>query len=162
MHTIDPGSSLKSKFYLRLATCLASLLLWLLMMMNCFCRMTDQRNALSFISSWVYCRKFPPSQSSDMPGADFKPAWNSSSGFAQQSCVVVIITRQLILYKPFIVLYVTIILRLIFSENSKHNLSSVQHKTLQLVVSNSVFLSYLNARWLFLPCKNVLRDNLSK
>ena len=103
MHTSDFGSSLNSKFYLRAATYLVSLLPFtmILLIMNCFCRMVDQQNSLSFISNRDHRQRFSSSQTSDMPWAEFEPAWNPSSDFVQKTCAVVIITRQLNVLQSF-------------------------------------------------------------
>ena len=64
----------------------------ILMMMNCFCGMVDQRKAFSLISSWDHCQRFLTLRISDMPQAGFEPAQNLSSGFVEWSCAVVVTT----------------------------------------------------------------------
>ena len=54
-------------------------LLWvLMMMMNCFCGMVDQRKVFSLISSWNHCQRSSPLRISDTPQAEFEPAQNLS------------------------------------------------------------------------------------
>ena len=58
-------------------------LLLMMMMMNCFCGMVDQRKAFSLISSQDHCQRSSPSRISDMPQAGFESAQNQSSGFVE-------------------------------------------------------------------------------
>ena len=69
-----------------------SVLVMMMMMMNCFCGVVDRRKAFSLISSWDHCPRSSPSRISDTPRAVFEPAQNLSSGFAEWSCAVVITT----------------------------------------------------------------------
>ena len=62
------------------------------MMMNCFCGMVDQLEALSLISSRGPCQRSSPLRISETPQAGFEPAQNLSSGFIEWSCAVVITT----------------------------------------------------------------------
>ena len=55
----------------------------LLMMMNCFCDIVDQRKAFSLISNQDHCQRLSPSRISDTPPAGFEPAQNLSSGFVE-------------------------------------------------------------------------------
>ena len=64
----------------------------MMIMMNCFCGMVDQRKALSLISSWDHCQRSSPSRIFDMPQAGFESVQNLSSGFVEWSCAVVITT----------------------------------------------------------------------
>ena len=48
------------------------------MIMNCFWGMADRRKAFSLISSRDGCQRFSPSQISDITGAGFQPAQQSS------------------------------------------------------------------------------------
>ena len=54
-----------------------------IIMMNCFCGMVDRRD---------HCQSSSPTGISDTPRAGFEPAQNLSSGFAEWSCAVLIIT----------------------------------------------------------------------
>ena len=69
-----------------------SVLMMMKMMVNCFCRMVDQRKALSLISKWDHCERFSPLQISDTLRVGFEPAQNQGSDFVEWSCVVVLIT----------------------------------------------------------------------
>ena len=60
----------------------------LLMMMNCFCGMVDQRKAFSLISSRNHCQRSSPSRISDKPQAGFQPVQNLSSGLVECSCAL--------------------------------------------------------------------------
>ena len=62
----------------------------MVMMMNFFCGMVDQRKAFSLISSRDHCQRSSPSRISDTPRAGFEPAQNLSSGLVEWSCAVVI------------------------------------------------------------------------
>ena len=64
----------------------------MMMMINCFRGMVDQRKAFSLISSRDHCQRSSPSQISDTPRAGFEPAKNLSLGLVEWSCVVVITT----------------------------------------------------------------------
>ena len=62
-------------------------------MMNRFCEIADQRNAL--IKPYFQpgtCRRLSPSQISDTPQAGLETAENLSPDFTEWSCAVVIIT----------------------------------------------------------------------
>ena len=63
-----------------------------IIMMNCFCCMVDRRKAFSLISNRDHCQSSSPTGISDTPRAGFEPAQNLSSGFAEWSCAVLIIT----------------------------------------------------------------------
>ena len=52
----------------------------MVMMMNCFCDMVDQRKAFSLISSRDHCQRSSPSRISGMPRAVSEPAQSLSSG----------------------------------------------------------------------------------
>ena len=67
----------------------------LMVMMNCFCGMVDQRKAFSLISSRDHCLGSSPLGIFDMPQARFEPAQNLSSDFVELSCAVVITTTPL-------------------------------------------------------------------
>ena len=69
---------------------LLCLLRVLMMMMNCFCGMVDQRKVFSLISSWNHCQRSSPLQISDTPQAEFEPAQNLSLDLVEWSCTVVI------------------------------------------------------------------------
>ena len=64
----------------------------IMMMVNCFCGMIDQRKAFSLISSRDHCRRSSPSRISDMLQAGSDPAQNLSSGLVEWSCAVVLTT----------------------------------------------------------------------
>ena len=64
----------------------------MMMMMNCFCGMVEQRKAFSLISSRHHCQRSSPSRISDTPRAGFEPAQNLSSDFVEWSWAAVIIT----------------------------------------------------------------------
>ena len=66
----------------------------MMMMMNCFCGMVDQRKVFSLISSPDQCQRSSPSRISDMLQAGFEPVQNLGSGLVEQSCAVVITTTQ--------------------------------------------------------------------
>ena len=67
----------------------------MMMMMNCFCGMVNQRDALSLISSQVHCQISSSSRTSGTPRAGHKPAQNLSSDLVEGRCAVVItITPQ--------------------------------------------------------------------
>ena len=66
------------------------MMMTMMMMMNCFCGMVDQRKASSFISRWYHCQRSSPSRISETPRAGFEPA--QSSGFVEWSCALVITT----------------------------------------------------------------------
>ena len=51
------------------------------MMTYYLCGMVDRQKELSLISSRDHCQRFPPSQISDTPPADFEPEQNLSSYF---------------------------------------------------------------------------------
>ena len=69
-----------------------SVMMMVMMMMNFFCGMVDQRKAFSLISSWDHYQRSSLSRISDTPQAGFEPAQNLSSGFVEWSCAVVITT----------------------------------------------------------------------
>ena len=52
----------------------------IMMMMNYFCGVADQRKAFSHISSLGHCQKFSPLQIYPTTWAGFEPAQNLSSG----------------------------------------------------------------------------------
>ena len=58
--------------------------------MNCFCGMVDQRKMSSLISSRDHCQRSSPSRTSDRSQARYEPAQNLSSGFVEWCCPVVI------------------------------------------------------------------------
>ena len=64
----------------------------MMMMMNCFCGMVDQRKANGLISSRDYCQRSSPLQIFNTPRAGFEPAQNLSSALVERSCAVVITT----------------------------------------------------------------------
>ena len=55
----------------------------IVMMMNCFCGMVDQRKAFGLTFSWDHCQSSSPSQISDTQQAGFEPAQNLDSGFVE-------------------------------------------------------------------------------
>ena len=55
----------------------------MMMMINCFRDMVDQRKAFSLASSQDYCQISSPSQISDTPRAGLEPAQNLSSDFVE-------------------------------------------------------------------------------
>ena len=55
----------------------------LMMMMNCFHAMFDQRKVFSLISSQDYCQRSSPLRISDTPQAGFEPVQNLSSGLVE-------------------------------------------------------------------------------
>ena len=52
--------------------------------------MIAQQERLSVISSWDNYQRFSPLQTFDIPQVGFEPADNLGSGFAEQSCEVVV------------------------------------------------------------------------
>ena len=60
-------------------------LLMMMMMMNCFCSMVDQRKAFSLISSWDHCQRSSPSRISDMPRAGYHPFRKHHSIFIEST-----------------------------------------------------------------------------
>ena len=64
----------------------------MMMMMNGFCGMVDQRKAFSLILSWNHFRISSPSRISYTARAGFEPAKNLSSGFVEWTYAVVITT----------------------------------------------------------------------
>ena len=64
----------------------------MMMMLNCFCGIADQRKALSLISSRDHCQRSSPWWISDMPRAWFEPVQNLSADCVEWSCTVVITT----------------------------------------------------------------------
>ena len=62
----------------------------MMMMINCFCGMVDQRKAFSLISSPDHCQRSSPSRISNPPQAGFELAQNLSSGLVEWSCAVAI------------------------------------------------------------------------
>ena len=54
-----------------------------IMIMNCFREIIDQRKAFSLISSWNHCHRFSPPQISNVPQAGFEPALNLSLNFIE-------------------------------------------------------------------------------
>ena len=71
---------------------LKNMMMVMIVIMNYFCGMVDQRKAFGLISSRDHCQRSSPSPISNMPQAGFEPAQNLSSGFVEWSCAVVIIT----------------------------------------------------------------------
>ena len=65
-------------------------MMMMMMIMNCFCGMVDQRKVISLISSRDHCQRSSPSRISDTSRARFEPAQNLSSGLVEWSCAVVI------------------------------------------------------------------------
>ena len=63
-----------------------------ILMMNCFCGMVDQRKAFSLISSWDHCQRSSPSRIADTLWAGFERVQNLSSGLVEWSCAVVVTT----------------------------------------------------------------------
>ena len=59
------------------------MMMTIMMMMNCFCGMVDQRKAFSLISSWDHCQRSSPLRISDTPRAGFEPVQNLSSDFVE-------------------------------------------------------------------------------
>ena len=53
----------------------------MMMMMNCFCGMVDQREVVSLISRLDHGQKFSPLWISDMPGVGFEPVLSLGSRF---------------------------------------------------------------------------------
>ena len=80
----------------------------MMMMMDCFCGMVDQRKAFSLISSQDHWQRSSPSRISDTPRAGFEPAHSLSSGLVEWSCAVVITTTprtwHVFLYLSFVYL----------------------------------------------------------
>ena len=66
------------------------MIMMMMMMINCFSGMFDQRKAFSLISRWDHCQRSSPSRISDTLQAGFEPAQNLSSGLVEWSCAVVI------------------------------------------------------------------------
>ena len=62
----------------------------MMMMMNCFCGMVDQRKAFSLISSRDHCQRPSLPRISDKPRVGFEPVQNLSAGLVEWSCAVVI------------------------------------------------------------------------
>ena len=69
-----------------------SMVIMMVMMLNCFCGTVYRRKAFSLISSRDHCQRFSPSRISDTPRTGFEPAQNVSSGFVEWICAVVITT----------------------------------------------------------------------
>ena len=65
-------------------------MMMMMMMMNCFCGMVDQRNAFRLISNRNHCQRSSPSRIFGMPRAGFEPAQNLSSGLVERNCAVMI------------------------------------------------------------------------
>ena len=65
----------------------------MMIMMNSFCGIVDQRKTFSLISSLGHCQRFSTSQISDMPQTRFELAQNLSSVFSIWCCAVVITTK---------------------------------------------------------------------
>ena len=55
----------------------------MMMMMNCFCGMVDQRKAFHLISSQDHWQRSSPSQIFDTPQAGFEPVQNLSLGLVK-------------------------------------------------------------------------------
>ena len=93
---IENDKSLKEKFghfsYLLKNRDLFSLIMMMMMMLNCFCDMVDRQNTFSLISNRDYCQRSSPSWISDTPWAEFEPAQNLSSCLVEWSFEVVITT----------------------------------------------------------------------
>ena len=64
-----------------------------IMIMNCFCGMVDQRKAFSLIFSKDHWQRFSPSWISDTPQAEFEAAQNVISGFIEWSFAAMITTK---------------------------------------------------------------------
>ena len=64
----------------------------MMMMINCFRGMVDQRKTFSLISSRDHCQRFSPWRISNTPRPGFEPAQNLSSGLDEWSCLVVVTT----------------------------------------------------------------------
>ena len=64
----------------------------MIMMMNCFCGMVNQRKVLSLKSSRHHCQRFSLSQISDTLRAGFESVHSRSSGFVEWRCTVIINT----------------------------------------------------------------------
>ena len=54
-----------------------------IMMMNCFCRMVDNRKKLNLISSQNHCKRFLPLPISNILEVGFEPTENLISNFAE-------------------------------------------------------------------------------
>ena len=63
--------------------CYLMIMMMIMMIMNCFCGMVDQRKVISLFSSLGHCQRSSPSRISDTPGAGFEPAQNLSSGLVE-------------------------------------------------------------------------------
>ena len=59
------------------------MMMMMLMRINFFCGMVDQRKTFSLISSWDHCQRSSPSRISNMPQAGFEPVQSLSSGLAE-------------------------------------------------------------------------------
>ena len=64
----------------------------IIMMMNCFCGMADQKKVFGLISSKDHCQIFSPSPISNMLQDGFEPVQNLSSALVEWEYVVVITT----------------------------------------------------------------------
>ena len=73
---------------------MSSVMMMLLLLMNCFCGMVDQRKAFSLISIGNHCQRSSLSRISDTPQAGFEAAQFLSSGLAEWRCAVVITTTS--------------------------------------------------------------------
>ena len=68
------------------------MMMMMLMRINFFCGMVDQRKTFRLICSWDHCQRSSPSRISNMPQAGFEPVQSLSSGLAEWSCAVLITT----------------------------------------------------------------------
>ena len=75
--------------FCRLIINIPTLLLLLLLLLNCFCGMVDQPKAFSLISSQDHCQRSSPLQISNKLWARYEFVQNLSSGVAEWSCKVV-------------------------------------------------------------------------
>ena len=67
-------------------------MMMIMMMMNCFCGMVDQRKIFSVISSRDQYQRSSLLRISETLQAGFEPARNLSLGLVESSCTVVITT----------------------------------------------------------------------
>ena len=88
-------------------TDILSLMMMMMMIMNCFCNMVDQWKVFSSISNRDHCQRSSPSSISGTHRAGFEPAQNLSSGFLEWNCVAVITTtpRRRKFLCPYNILY---------------------------------------------------------
>ena len=74
-----------------------TMIMAMMIMINCFCGMVDRRKAFSFIFSRHDCQRSSPSRISDKQRAGFEPVQNLSTSFVEWGCAVAITNTLLVL-----------------------------------------------------------------